>query len=35
LVSHFAKEESILFPMAENMFSEEEKQELAARIKLI
>ncbi|WLR53702.1 hemerythrin domain-containing protein [Mesobacillus subterraneus] len=35
LVSHFAKEESILFPMAENMFSEEEKQELAERIKLI
>ena len=34
LVSHFAKEESILFPMAENMFSEEEKEELAARIKL-
>lgn len=35
LVSHFAKEESILYPMAENMFSEEEKQELVARIKLI
>ncbi|RSD28228.1 hemerythrin domain-containing protein [Mesobacillus subterraneus] len=35
LVSHFAKEESILFPMAENMLSEEEKQELAERIKLI
>jgi regulator of cell morphogenesis and NO signaling len=35
LVSHFSKEESILFPMAENMFSEEEKQELAQRIKLI
>lgn len=35
LVSHFAKEESILFPMAENLFTEEEKQELAARIKLI
>lgn len=35
LVSHFSKEESILFPMAENMFTEEEKQELVARIKLI
>jgi regulator of cell morphogenesis and NO signaling len=35
LVSHFAKEESILFPMAENMLTEEEKQELTARIKLI
>ncbi|CAM3762716.1 hemerythrin domain-containing protein [Mesobacillus thioparans] len=35
LVSHFSKEESILFPMAENMFSEEEKQELAQRINLI
>ena len=35
LVSHFAKEESILFPMAENMLSEEEKQELADRIKII
>lgn len=35
LVSHFAKEESILFPMAENMLSEEEKRELTARIKLI
>lgn len=35
LVSHFAKEESILFPMAENMLSAEEKQELAERIKLI
>ena len=35
LVSHFAKEESILFPMAENMLSEDEKRELTARIKLI
>jgi regulator of cell morphogenesis and NO signaling len=35
LVSHFSKEESILFPMAENMLTEEEKQELAARIKRI
>ncbi|WP_079508222.1 hemerythrin domain-containing protein [Mesobacillus jeotgali] len=35
LVSHFSKEESILFPMAENMLSVEEKQELAERIKLI
>jgi len=35
LVSHFAKEESILFPMAENLLTQEEKQELAARIKLI
>jgi regulator of cell morphogenesis and NO signaling len=35
LVSHFSKEESILFPMAENMLTEEEKEELADRIKLI
>ncbi|MEH7445061.1 hemerythrin domain-containing protein [Bacillus sp. JJ1122] len=35
LVSHFSKEESILFPMAENLLTEDEKQELAARIKLI
>lgn len=32
LVDHFAKEESVLFPMAENLFSEEEKQELKRRI---
>jgi regulator of cell morphogenesis and NO signaling len=35
LVSHFSKEEGILFPMAENMLNAEEKQELADRIKLI
>lgn len=35
LVSHFSKEESILFPMAENLLTEEEKKELAAKIKLI
>lgn len=35
LVSHFSKEESILFPMAENLLSNEEKEELAGRIKLI
>lgn len=35
LVSHFSKEEGILFPMAENMLTAEEKQELAERIRLI
>jgi regulator of cell morphogenesis and NO signaling len=35
LVSHFSKEESILFPMAENLLTAEEKQELAEKIKLI
>ncbi|MGI8385580.1 hemerythrin domain-containing protein [Robertmurraya sp. P23] len=32
LVDHFAKEENVLFPMAQNFFSEEEKQELKDRI---
>lgn len=32
LVDHFAKEEAVLFPMAENFFSEEEKEELKIRI---
>ena len=32
LVDHFSKEENILFPMAERMLNEEEKQELVARI---
>lgn len=32
LKNHFAKEENILYPMAENMFSDEEKQELLERI---
>jgi len=34
LVSHFAKEENILFPMAENMLSADEKLELAEKIKM-
>lgn len=32
LVDHFAKEENVLFPMAENLFTEEEKKELKERI---
>ena len=32
LMDHFAKEEAVLFPMAENLFSEEEKQELFNKI---
>ncbi|WP_066058144.1 hemerythrin domain-containing protein [Robertmurraya korlensis] len=32
LVDHFAKEENVLFPMAENFFTDEEKQELKDRI---
>ncbi|MBU8877605.1 hemerythrin domain-containing protein [Bacillus sp. FJAT-29790] len=32
LVEHFAKEEKILFPMAENMLSDEEKLDLLKRI---
>jgi hemerythrin-like domain-containing protein len=32
LVDHFAKEENVLFPMAENLFTDEEKQELKERI---
>jgi regulator of cell morphogenesis and NO signaling len=32
LVDHFAKEENVLFPMAQNFFTEEEKQELKERI---
>jgi hemerythrin-like domain-containing protein len=32
LVDHFAKEENVLFPMAQNFFTEEEKQQLKERI---
>ncbi len=32
LVDHFAKEENVLFPMAQNFFTEGEKQELKERI---
>jgi regulator of cell morphogenesis and NO signaling len=35
LVDHFTKEENILFPMAEKMFTAEEKIELARKIDLI
>ncbi|CAM3483126.1 hemerythrin domain-containing protein [Cytobacillus oceanisediminis] len=35
LTQHFAKEENVLFPMAENLLSEEEKEELYKRIKEI
>jgi iron-sulfur cluster repair protein YtfE (RIC family) len=35
LVDHFAKEENILFPMAEKMLTDEEKIELAQKIDLI
>ena len=32
LTEHFAKEEKVLFPMAERMLSDEEKEELARKI---
>lgn len=32
LVDHFAKEENVLFPMAQTFFTDEEKQELKDRI---
>jgi hemerythrin-like domain-containing protein len=35
LTQHFAKEENVLFPMAENLLSKEEKEELYKRIKEI
>ena len=35
LVDHFSKEENVLFPMAERMLEEEEKQELLERINKI
>jgi len=35
LVDHFAKEENVLFPMAERMLKDEEKQELLKRISKI
>lgn len=35
LVDHFNKEENVLFPMAERMLSDEEKQELTRRIQAI
>ncbi|WP_246140786.1 hemerythrin domain-containing protein [Bacillus marasmi] len=35
LTDHFSKEENVLFPMAENMLSDEEKAELAEKIKQI
>ncbi|NHM29577.1 hemerythrin domain-containing protein [Neobacillus terrae] len=35
LTEHFAKEENVLFPMAERMLSDEEKEELARKIKEI
>lgn len=35
LSDHFLKEENVLFPMAENVLSEEEKEELARRIQEI
>jgi hemerythrin-like domain-containing protein len=35
LTEHFAKEENVLFPMAENLLSKEEKEELYKRIKEI
>lgn len=35
LVDHFAKEENVLFPMAERMLSDEEKTELFERINQI
>ncbi|WP_338151918.1 hypothetical protein [Mesobacillus campisalis] len=34
LVDHFSKEENVLFPMAERMLTEAEKQELAERIRI-
>ncbi len=33
LVDHFAKEENVLFPMAQNFFTEDEKEQLKERIK--
>ncbi len=35
LTAHFSKEENVLFPMAERMLSEEEKEELFKRIQEI
>lgn len=35
LTDHFAKEENVLFPMAERMFSDEEKEEFYRKIQLI
>jgi regulator of cell morphogenesis and NO signaling len=35
LTEHFAKEENVLFPMAEKMLSAEEKEELTRKIKKI
>lgn len=35
LTQHFAKEENVLFPMAQNLLSDEEKEELYTRIKEI
>jgi len=35
LVDHFSKEENVLFPMAERMLKDEEKQELLERINKI
>lgn len=35
LTEHFAKEENVLFPMAERMLSEDEKEELSCRIQEI
>ncbi|RDU38379.1 hemerythrin domain-containing protein [Neobacillus piezotolerans] len=35
LTEHFAKEENVLFPMAQRMLSEEEKEELYRRIREI
>jgi regulator of cell morphogenesis and NO signaling len=35
LTEHFAKEENVLFPLAERMLSDEEKEELFHRIQLI
>ncbi|WP_051428410.1 hemerythrin domain-containing protein [Bacillus sp. J33] len=35
LTQHFAKEENVLFPMAENLLSEDEKEELYNKIKEI
>ncbi len=35
LVDHFSKEENVLFPMAERMLTQEEKQELLEKIRKI
>jgi regulator of cell morphogenesis and NO signaling len=35
LSEHFMKEENVLFPMAERLFSEEEKEELSEKISKI